>query len=223
MPQMAGRTSALRRRLAWIAAALAVLALLAWAARVPILRSLGAALVHADPLVAADAIAVTLASGSAGTLTAADLVAAGVSRRVLVFATEPGAGERELARRGVASEGPGERQIRQLHALGVADVAVIPGAVAGSHDEVARLLAWCSANHARSVVLVTTADHSRRLRRLLDRSGHDGALHVMVHPASYSAFDPAHWWTQRATRRTGIVELEKLLLDVADQPVVPAR
>jgi hypothetical protein len=41
---------------------------------------------------------------------------------------------------------------------------------------------------------------------------------VTVRGARYSTFDPSLWWQTRAGVRTGIVELQKLLLDVVRHP-----
>lgn len=58
------------------------------------------------------------------------------------------------------------------------------------------LMDWCTRQGFRSIIVVSTADHSRRLRRVLQRSlkGHEG-LRVMVHPASacFPHFDPDVW------------------------------
>jgi len=200
-------------------AALVLLGWAVWIALVPFLQAMGAALVHRDPLAAADVVAVTLDSGGAGALEAADLVAAGIARRVIVFASQSRAEDREFARRGVAYDDATDRQVRQLRALGVTEIEKIPRAVAGTHDEVLQLLRWCEANRVRTAVLVTTSDHSRRMRRTLDRTLAGHTLAVSVQPARYSGFDPANWWSSRAGLRTGIIELEKLLLDHAQHPL----
>jgi len=65
---------------------------------------------------------------------------------------------------------------------------------------------------------VSTSDHTRRLRRVLHRSMKGHAVTVMVRSARYSEFDPDRWWRNRTSVRTGIFELEKLLLDVVSHP-----
>ena len=69
------------------------------------------------------------------------------------------------------------------------------------------------------LIVVTNADHSRRLRRVLRRSMRGLQTKVIVRASRYSAFDPDRWWTTRAGARTGIVEIEKLLLDVVRHPM----
>ena len=41
---------------------------------------------------------------------------------------------------------------------------------------------------------------------------------VRVHSSRYARFDPDRWWQTRTGLRTGIVELQKLLLDIARHP-----
>jgi hypothetical protein len=68
---------------------------------------------------------------------------------------------------------------------------------------------------------VSSKDHSRRLRRVLDRVMNGDSTRVMVHPERYSSFDPERWWETRSSVRTEIVELQKLSLDVVLHPIEP--
>ena len=89
----------------------------------------------------------------------------------------------------------------------------------GSEGEGPALAEWCKQQRLRAVVVITTSDHSRRLRRMLRRSmkGHDTM--TMVRSASYSNFDPDSWWQSRRGIRTEIEEVEKLLLDIVRHPI----
>ena len=78
---------------------------------------------------------------------------------------------------------------------------------------------WCDQHRFRSIVVVTTSDHSRRLRRVLHRAMEGHRTRVMVRFAHYSQFDPDRWWQARAGIRTGIIELQQLLLDLARYPI----
>jgi hypothetical protein len=213
------------RRRQWLGALL-VITVLAVASvavpvlRTPILRAAGGALVVDDALGSADIIVVATGADGAGVLEAADLVHSGVAPRVAVFADPPDpVVDREFLRRGVPYEDEAARSVRQLRALGVQAIEQIPRAVAGTEDEGRTLPEWCDQHRFRAVVVVTTSDHSRRLRRLLRRSmkGHQTA--VTVRRARYSQFDPDRWWGTREGMRTGLVELQKLLLDVARHPI----
>jgi uncharacterized SAM-binding protein YcdF (DUF218 family) len=207
------------------AAILAALALAAFAIvairslREPVLRAAGWALVvNDDPVAPADIILVSLDSGGAGALEAADLVQSGISKRVAVFMDPPSGEDYEFIRRGLPYEDAGARQIRQLRSLGVTDVVQI-SRIDGTEDEGRALPRWCDEHHLRSIVVVATTDHSRRVRRVLDRVMKGHPTRVTVHAARYSSFDPDRWWETRGGVRTETVELQKLLLDVILHPI----
>lgn len=188
------------------------------AIRTPILRTAGWALVVDDPVGPADMIVVTNDGGAAGVLEAADLVHRGIATRVAVFADPPDEVDREFIRRGVPYEDGAARSIRQLRSLGVATIERIPRSVAGTEDEGRVLPDWCDQQWFRSVVVVSTADHSRRLRRVLSRAMAGHRTKVTVRFTRYSQFDPDRWWQTRTGIRIGIIELQKLLLDLGRHP-----
>ena len=183
-----------------------------------VLQAAGWALVVNEPVASADIIVLSLDSSGAGALEAADLVQAGISERVAVFMDPPSGVEHEFIRRGLPYEDAGARQIRQLKSLGVTDVVQI-SRVDGSESEGQALPPWCDEHQFRSIVIVAIKDHSRRLRRVVDRDMKGHPTHVMVRPARYSSFDPDHWWETRGGIRTEIVELQKLLLDFVLHPM----
>jgi hypothetical protein len=187
--------------------------------REPILRAAGWALVFNEPVAPADIIVVSLDSGGAGALEAADLVQSGIAKRVAVFADPPSGEDYEFMRRGLAYEDASARQIRQLGWLGVTDVVQIPRMEAGTEGEGQVLPPWCDQHQFRSIVFVATRDHTRRLRRVLDRAMKGHPARVTVRPARYSDFDPDRWWETRGGVRTEIIELQKLVLDVVLHPV----
>jgi hypothetical protein len=187
--------------------------------RTPLLRSAGWLLVAEDPVVGpVDVVVLPVDVGGAGVLEAADLVQRGVATRVAVFADPPEKADRELLRRGVPYDDRAARSIRQLESLGVTAVERIPRAAAGSEDEGEILPAWCDQRQLGSVLVVSAADHSRRIRRLLDRSMKGHRTRVMVRYTRYSEFDPDRWWQTRGGVRTEIVELQKLMLDFLRHP-----
>jgi uncharacterized SAM-binding protein YcdF (DUF218 family) len=210
------------RQLRWplMGVALAVFAIVAVrSVREPVLRAAGWALVVNEPIASADIIVLSLDSGSAGSLEAADLVQSGISRRVAVFVEPPDEAEAEFIHRGLPYEDLGARQIRQLRSLGLTDVVRI-SSVDGTKGEGAVLRQWCDEHQLRSVVFVATKDHSRRSRRILNRVMKGHPTRVMVKPARYTTnFDPDRWWETRSGIRTEIVELQKLLLDIVLHPM----
>jgi uncharacterized SAM-binding protein YcdF (DUF218 family) len=172
-----------------------------------------------EPVAPADIIVVSLDSGGAGALEAADLVHDGIAPRVAVFTDPPSGEDHEFIRRGLPYEDGGARQIRQLSSLGVTDVVQIPRTDVGTEGEAQVLAPWCDQHQFRSIVFVAARDHSRRVRRVLDRVMKGHPTRVTVRPERYSSFDPDRWWETRGGVRTEMVELQKLVLDVVLHPM----
>ena len=186
--------------------------------REPVLRAAGWALVVSEePVVPVDVVVITLDSGGAGALEGADLVHSGVAKRVAVFEDRPTEEDHEFVRRGLPYENAAARQIRQLAMLGVSNVVQI-SKIDGTESEGQALPQWADAQHLRSIVMVTNRDHSRRTRRVLDRTMKGHPTQVTVQPARYSSFDPDRWWETRGGVRTETIELQKLLLDFVRHP-----
>jgi len=189
------------------------------AGRTPVLRGIGRALVVDEPLEAADVIVLPKWAGAAGAIDAADLVHNGTASRVALLPEAPQTAEEELIRRGIPHLDQNADLVRLLRSLGVADVEVIPDRAAGTEAEGRVLRSWFTEHQFRSIVVVSSPDHSRRVRRVLRRSmrGYPGKL--MIRSARFSSFDPDRWWMTREGARTEIVELEKLLLDLVLHPL----
>lgn len=183
------------------------------------LRWAGWVLVANDPLTTADVIVISADARAAGVLEAVDLVHTGISPRVALFRLPSNPVGRELARRGVDAPDPTAISQALLEKLGIGRVELIPWPVVGTEDEGRILRRWCAAQSIRSIVFVSTADHSRRTRRVLDRDlGPDG-VRVSVRYSRYSDFDPDRWWQSRDGQRTQIVESQKLLFDLLLHPL----
>jgi len=191
------------------------------AVREPILRTIGWTLVVRESVAPADIIVIALDAGAAGALEAADLVQKGIATQVAVFADPPSGVDHEFIRRGLPYEDAAARQVRQLEMLGVRNLVRIPRTDAGTEGEGQVLPAWCDQHRFRSIVIVATTDHSRRLRRVIDRSMKGHPTNVAIQPSRYSQFDPDRWWETRGGVRTAIIEIEKLLLDYAVHPFSP--
>jgi hypothetical protein len=185
-----------------------------------LLRIPGQALVIPAPNVqSADIIVIAVDANGAGVLQAADLVHAGISHRVAVFADPPSAVDREFLRRGLPYYDAAAVSTQQLQQLGINDIENIPRSVTGSEDEGRLLPTWCAQAHLKSVVLVVNADHSRRLQRILRRAMKGRPESVIVFPSRYTDFDPNAWWQTRGNARTEIEEFQKLTWDFIRHPL----
>jgi uncharacterized SAM-binding protein YcdF (DUF218 family) len=187
--------------------------------REPILRAAGWALVVNEPTAPSDVIVLSLDSGGAGALEAADLVKRGIATRIAVFTDPPSGEDYEFIRRGLPYEDASARQIRQLRELGVTDIMQIPRTDDGTEGESEALPVWCDQQQVRSIVFVAARDHSRRMRLVLNRVMKGHPTRVTVQPARYSNFDPDRWWETRDGIRTEIVEFQKLALEAVLHPV----
>jgi hypothetical protein len=209
-----------RRTLILFVVVLAGIATIAVApVRTVFLQAGGRILVVNDPVGPADVIVITNDGGAEGVLEAADLFHHGIATRVAVFADPPDEIDREFIRRGAPYEDRAERSTRELKSLGVSTVEQIPRGVAGTEDEGEVLPGWCDEQRLRSIVVVSTSDHSRRVRRVLRRAMKGHQTTVTVRFSRYSQFDPDRWWQTRGGVRIAIVEFQKLLLDLARHPI----
>jgi hypothetical protein len=206
----------------WKSALLIVLCLIAIVAVTPLrvvpLRWAGRALVSVDPLVRADIAIVPEWTGAAGALEVADLIKSGMVGRVGVLGIPVTTEEQEFRRRGVSFEDDADKLMHQMISLGVANPERLPTSAEGTEDEGHELADWCKANPVREMMIISRPDHSRRLRRVLRRSMWQCGANVSVRTPRYSQFDPDHWFETRWGLRIGLVELEKLLLDVVRHP-----
>ena len=189
------------------------------AIRESMLRAAGRVLVVDEPVGPADVIVVPAWAGAAGAIDASDLIQRGIANRVALLPEAPEPAEQELARRGVSFGDQNAALVQLLRSLKVANVEVIPDPAAGTEAEGQVLLAWCEQHQFRSILVVSSPDHSRRVGRVIRRAMRGHPTKVMIRSARYSSFDPDRWWTTRDGMRTEIVELEKLLLDVVRHPI----
>jgi uncharacterized SAM-binding protein YcdF (DUF218 family) len=186
-------------------------------ARRPMLRAAGSLLVVDDPLEESDVIVVPQWTGLSGALDAADLVRNGLATRVAVIGERPSAAEEELMRRHVSYRSGSGAQVEVLQSLGVKHLELIPVTDGGTTAESSLLPVWCRIRQYRRVIVVSSPDHSRRLKRALTRVQGDSPKWI-VHSARYASFAPDIWWESREGVRTAVVELQKLLLDFALHP-----
>lgn len=196
---------------------LAVVSVTAFVAQRPALRWLGNALVVTEELTPADIAVGTIEADPAGALELADLFSARLVPRVAVLVPAPTAAAAELSRRGVVLESPTD----VLQKLGVPASALvsIDAGEGGTTEATTALASWSRVNGIRRLIVVTGATHSRRVQRVLRRQLGDRGPVVLIRIPRTDSFRPSDWWQHRGTLRSGIIELQKLLLDLARHPL----
>lgn len=199
---------AVKRFLKPLAAVAALLLLLAALAA----PRLGAWLVVQDPLQKADAIFVLGGTLFERPLEAVDLYQEGWAPRILLMRQIADYGEDELARRGVAFQREIDVQLDVLTKLGVprAAIEVLPPQDS-TRDEADALRTAALANHWTRVIVVTSKQHTRRARLVVNRRMAGFATQVIVRPSRYDRADVDAWWRNRSTVRFTLFETQRLI------------
>lgn len=125
------------------------------------LRAADWAFVASDSEEPADIIVIAIDAGPAGVLEATDLVHGGFAMRVAVFAESADPLQQEFARRGIPPSNQVARSIRLLNALGVTATEQTSPTPNGTEEEAQILPRWCDQNGFRTIIFVSTPDHSR--------------------------------------------------------------
>ena len=200
-------------RLAALAAFLLIIAVLA-------APRLGAWLVVEDPLQKADAIFVLGGTLFERPLEAVDLYNEGWAPRLLLMRQIADDGEAELRRRGVVYQREIDVQVDVLTQLGVPRSAIeILAEQDSTKDEADALRAVVVANRWPRVIVVTSKQHTRRARLVMNRRVADTGTQVILRGSRYDKTDVDAWWRQRGTLRFTLFETQRLIaywLRIAD-------
>ena len=205
------------KRLLLRLAALAAVLLIIAAVAAP---RLGAWLVVEDPLQKADAIFVLGGTLFERPLEAVDLYHEGWAPRLLLMRQIADDGEVELRRRGVVYQREIDVQVDVLMRLGVPRSAIeILDEQDSTKDEADALRTVVVANRWPRVIVVTSKQHTRRARLVINRRVADTGAQVMVRASRYDKTDVDAWWRQRGTLRFTLFETQRLIaywLRIAD-------
>ncbi len=184
-----------RRRFRWWAVLLPTLAALALVAVALGIPALGAALVVTDALQPSDAIFVVDGGTPSRELEAAALFRLGYAPRVVVARGRDGI---SVARRVSGEPSRQERAVRVLRHMGVPDAAIVTLSqeVDNTVQELAADFSFATAQGLRRVILVTSPNHTRRVR-VIWSTRYEGAVPALVYPTSWEPYDPRRWWASR--------------------------
>lgn len=190
-------------------AALAALLLLIAALAAP---RLGAWLMVEDPLQKADAIFVLGGTMFQRPLEAVDLYHEGWAPRMLLMRQIADDGEIELRRRGVPFQREIDVQVDVLTRLGVPRSAIqILDEQNSTRDEADALLAVVAANRWSRVIVVTSKQHTRRARLVMNRRLAGTGSQAIVRASRYDRADVDGWWRNRSTLRFTLFETQRLV------------
>jgi uncharacterized SAM-binding protein YcdF (DUF218 family) len=197
---------ALRR--APIVLTLACVAAAAWG-----LLHAGTFLQHEDPLRHADAMYVLGGSRFERPLEAEDLYKAGYAPVILISPAREEAAEIEARRRGARFPREGELVRDALADLGVPRSALLvgEGSVDSTADEALQLKTEAARHGWHTVIVITSALHTRRAGLAFRRTLSGTGVAVIIHASRYDTSNPVHWWRQRRDVRFLADEWPKLL------------
>jgi uncharacterized SAM-binding protein YcdF (DUF218 family) len=183
--------------------------------------NVGRWLVVEDPLQQADAIAVLTGRMPSRALEAARVYKQGYAGRVwLTHSTEPGATLQEFSVPFVGEESY-DKQILMHQGVPESAIQVLDPPIANTADEMKTIGFALREHNKRSVIIVTSKVHTRRVRALWNRiAGNDGA--AIVHGVSDDTFDPAHWWRSTSDALDVVREVLGLANAWAGLPLRPA-
>ena len=177
-------------------------------------------LVVEDPLAKARAIAVLSGGMPLRAKEGAKLYREGYAPEIwLTHSTEPG---ETLAAMGIPFEGEDYYNVRVLIQEGVpaGAIHILDPPIVNTADEIKVIAASLAGEKDRTVIVVTTKAHTRRVR-LLWRRAATGAGRAIVRAATEDPFDARRWWRNTGDALDVVREVLGLLNAWAGQPLRP--
>ena len=173
---------------------------------------LGSFLVVEDPLVKADAIFVLGGTRFERPLEAVDLYKEGWAPRIFLFRQVKDWGEVELLQRGFDFPLESDVQADALRRMGVpAEALAVLGEKDNTKEEAQEIHDQVTQHQWKSVIVVTSKQHTRRARLVLSRRLRDTGALVTMRSSRYDRTNTAQWWRDRPTLRFTLFESQRLL------------
>ena len=177
-----------------------------------LLRGLGAWLVVNDPLRHADAIVVLGGTMYERQMEAVELFKEGWAPRIYVLRELADWGEAELIKRGIPYTRIVDLQIETMQKLGVPRERIgILDAAGSTAEEAQHVLRLVTEQRFATVIIVTSKQHTRRARLVMNRRLQPAGAAVIVRASRYDRSNTDRWWTERATLRFTLFETQRLL------------
>lgn len=138
----------------------------------------------------------------------------------LTHSTEPGETMKKLSIPYVGEE-MYDKQILLKEGVPENAIQVLEPPIVNTVDEMMTIGAALRKENRRTVIIVTSKVHTRRVRALWNRlAAHDGA--AIIRGDSEDSFDPAHWWRDTSDALDVVREILGLMNAWAGLPLRPA-
>jgi uncharacterized SAM-binding protein YcdF (DUF218 family) len=197
------------RRTLWgaLMAALLLGPALLYLAREPLLVAAARALTIDDAQAPAGYLVVLGGGAETRPFTAAALYRSGFAPKVLIFDLKTD----RVTELGLAPT-PDElyRKVLELEGVPAEAIQRLPGVVDSSWDEARSLRRFLAAHPARRVILVTSAEHTRRARWIFRKVLAGLPVEVRMAAARHPSFDESNWWKNDAGALAYLHEYLKL-------------
>jgi uncharacterized SAM-binding protein YcdF (DUF218 family) len=175
------------------------------------LRGLGSFLVYEDPLEKADGIMILGGTMYERQLEAVDLYKEGWAPRLFMLREISDWGEVELMNRGFKYQSTVDVQVDVMERLGVPRDRITILDRANSTAQEAMILHDVALREKfTKVIIVTSKQHTRRARLVINRRMRDIGVKVIVRPSRYDRSNVDRWWTERSTLRFTLFETQRL-------------
>lgn len=173
---------------------LIVLLILLLALGIFAVRNLGHWLIRQDALEHADAIVVLSGALPYRAEGAAELFNQGYAPEVWV--SLPAGPQKELQEMGIHFVGEEEYDRDVLTHLGVpaSHVSIFPNEIVNTEGEIAEIAKLMRAQGKHTVIIVTSPEHTRRVRALWNAIAGKDDLKAVVRATPTDPFDADHWW-----------------------------
>jgi uncharacterized SAM-binding protein YcdF (DUF218 family) len=177
-----------------------------------LLPRLGPWLVVEDPLQKADAMVVLGGTMYERQLEAVELFKAGWAPRIFLIREVSDWGEAELIERRIPYTSSVDLQVEVMERLGVPRTAIgVLEQAASTAEESQYVLALAAREKFSRVIIITSKQHTRRARLVMNRRLAPAGVSVIVRPSRFDRSDVARWWANRSTLRFTLFETQRLV------------
>jgi uncharacterized SAM-binding protein YcdF (DUF218 family) len=173
---------------------------------------LGAWLVVEDPLEKADAMVVLGGTVYERPLEAVELFNEGWAPRIYLLRQIADWGEAHLVERKIQYTREVDLQVELMGRLGVPREAIgILDQANSTAEESDRVLALSTREKFSRVIVVTSKQHTRRARLVMNRRMNPAGVRVIVRSTRFDRSDVDRWWANRSTLRFTLFETQRLI------------